>query len=131
MKTRIVVATPFRGSTEEEFIENIHYARLCMLDSLNRGEAPFMSHLLYPLRTFGVLDEDRPDQRQRGFDAEKQWLRKAEMLVLYRDKGLSDGMSQTMELATQIQIQVKFRRLSTSEFAPDSGDLKKQTPLIQ
>ena len=58
---RTYVASPFKGTTVEETRQNIVYARLCMLDSLGRGEAAYLSHLLYTQ----VWSED-PVTREAG-----------------------------------------------------------------
>ena len=125
MKTRIILVTPFRGNGDGGYSENIHFARRCMYDSLARGEAPFASHLLYPIRCSGVLDDTKADERQRGLDAEKQWIKQAELLVVYTDQGISSGMQKAIEYAGEIQLPTKFRVLGSSEFAPEEGLIKR------
>jgi len=41
--TRVIIESPYAGDIEV----NLKYAKLCILDSLKRGEAPLASHLLY------------------------------------------------------------------------------------
>lgn len=56
---RVQILSPFRGNTPAERRRNVAYAQAALLDCLERGEAPFAPHLLYP----AVLDESDPEQR--------------------------------------------------------------------
>jgi hypothetical protein len=75
---------------------NTYYARAAMLDCLQRGEAPFASHLLYGQ----VLDDDVPEERSHGMEAGlalSQSLLSAPFLpqathVFYVELGVSEGM---------------------------------------
>ena len=40
----VLVESPFRGDNYNETRDNILYARLCVRDSILRGEAPYASH---------------------------------------------------------------------------------------
>lgn len=75
---------------------NTWYARAAMLDCLLRGEAPFLSHLLYGQ----VLDDDVPADRKLGMEAgiavswrllEAPFLPQAEH-VFYTELSVSAGM---------------------------------------
>ena len=57
----VCIESPFAGNVEF----NVEYAKLAMKDSLSRGEAPFLSHLLYTQ----VLDDTKPDERGWGISA--------------------------------------------------------------
>jgi hypothetical protein len=87
-KKLVIVESPFAGNW---FIRrrNIKYARRAMLDSLKRGEAPFLSHLLYTQ----VLNDSIQEQRNQGIDAGLEWAEKAELTAIYDDYGISKGMS--------------------------------------
>ena len=61
-----------------------------MRDALARGEAPFISHLLYTQPT--ILRDDVPAERQWGIDAGHAWYRVADAAVVYTDHGISPGM---------------------------------------
>lgn len=82
----IILESPYAGHIEA----NVAYARSCLRDSLNRGEAPIASHLLYTQP--GVLNDDDPAERQWGIDAGLAWRRVAEIAVFYVDLGWSTGM---------------------------------------
>jgi len=81
---RVIIESPYAGDIER----NTEYARRCIKDSLDRGEAPLASHLLYPQ----VLDENDPAQRKQGIDAGLVWSRQADLAAFYCDYGRSPGM---------------------------------------
>lgn len=99
----VIVETPFRptGDTEEERRvdgeKKIAYARACMRDCLQRGDAPMMSHLLYTQP--GVLDDTVAEERIKGIDAGLAWGRVADATVVYTDLGISSGMKLGIERA--------------------------------
>ncbi len=83
---RVIIESPFAGDIKR----NIAYARRAMNDSLKRGEAPFLSHLLYPQ----VLDDRDPTERRIGIQAGLEWGKFADVTVVYCDLGISPGMEQ-------------------------------------
>ena len=89
---RVYVASPFKGATVEETRQNIVYARLCMLDSLERGEAPYLSHLLYT-QVWAETDELR-DAGLRAGDAMRE---ACDLVALYTDLGVTPGMQRALD----------------------------------
>lgn len=87
----VVIESPLAG----DFKRNIRYARLCMIDSLRRGEAPYASHLLYPQ----VLDDKLPEDRALGMTAGFAWAARGDAHVAYVDLGISGGMKAGREKA--------------------------------
>ena len=83
---RVIVESPYAGDVEA----NVEYARAALYDCLMRGEAPFASHLLYTQP--GVLDDSIPDERLDGIYAGLTWADVADAVVVYTDRGISDGM---------------------------------------
>lgn len=84
-----IIESPFAGDVEA----NVKYARLCMRDSLMRGESPYASHLLYTQPN--VLDDNIPSERELGINAGFEWKHmKGVHTVFYIDKGWSSGMQQ-------------------------------------
>jgi hypothetical protein len=82
----VIIESPYAGDIEA----NVEYARACMRDSLNRGEAPIASHLLYTQP--GILRDEVPEERQWGIDAGLAWRGVADMAVFYVDRNWSGGM---------------------------------------
>jgi len=69
----VIIESPYAG----DIPANIEYARLCVRDSLSRGEAPIASHLLYTQA--GILDDNIPSERQWGIDAGLAWHKVAQL----------------------------------------------------
>ena len=94
---------------EAELERNLRYARACMKDSLLRGEAPFVSHLLYTQK--GVLDDTIPEQRKHGIEAGWAWRDAAQKTVCYTDLGISPGMEGGLLDATNKGRPIEMRSL--------------------
>jgi len=99
----VCIESPFRGDLKL----NLQYADACMLDSLRRGEAPFLGHLLYPR----VLDDTRDADRTHGIASHCAWLLLAETVIVCTDLGVSDGMLIAVQLAGDHDIPVQYRTL--------------------
>jgi hypothetical protein len=96
---------------------NVAYARACMLDCLKRGEAPFVSHLLYTQ----CLDDLKPEERSLGMEAGFCWSEKAELSVFYIDFGMSGGMRVGMERAQKACRPISLRVLPRDDPFWDSS----------
>ena len=83
---RVIIESPLSG----DFKRNIRYARLCCLDSLRRGEAPYASHLIYTQ----MLDDKIPAERRMGMEAGFAWGEVGELRAFYVDLGMSGGMTE-------------------------------------
>lgn len=83
---RVILESPYAG----DIGANLHYARACVKDSLLRGEAPLASHLVYTQP--GILDDLDPHQRAHGINAGHAWMHLADAVVVYIDRGISEGM---------------------------------------
>jgi len=101
----VVIETPY-GEDPEFYAE---YAKACMAHSIEHGEAPFASHILYA--ESGVLNESKPKQRQQGMEAGRAWFNKAEKVIFYTDFGFSEGMEKAYEIATWQGSVIKRRVL--------------------
>jgi hypothetical protein len=101
----VILESPFAGDEQA----NIDYARLCVRDSLMRGEAPIASHLLYTQPT--ILDDSNPAERRRGIMAGWAWSKHAAATVVYTDRGLSNGMLCGIEDAINDDRTVEYRSI--------------------
>jgi hypothetical protein len=99
----VIIESPFAGDVEG----NIRYARACVRDALKRGEAPIASHLLFTQE--GILDDLVPAERQWGIDAGHAWLRAAELVAFYMDRGMSRGMQLGQERAVEAGVPIDYR----------------------
>lgn len=92
MKPIVIIESPYAGDVEL----NVAYARACVRDSLQRGEAPFASHLLYTQP--GVLRDEVPEERELGITSGFEFRRIADIIAVYHDLGISSGMRRAIDL---------------------------------
>lgn len=104
---KVVLESPYAGATPEEINRNVSYARLALRDSLLRGEAPLMSHLLHTQ----VLDDTIPMHRKMGIEAGHAWIADADAVIVCSDYGVSKGMQIAVKLANKLHIPVYARFL--------------------
>lgn len=102
---RVILESPFAVL----YNDNIDYALRAMKHSLSLGEAPFLSHLLYPQ----VLDDQLPEERALGIAAGLSWARVADATVVYTDKGVSQGMVEGIEAARKAGRPVEYRTIES------------------
>jgi hypothetical protein len=108
----VILESPYAG----DVAANEDYARLCVRDSLLRGEAPIASHLLYTQP--GILDDTKPMERQLGINAGWAWLRVAEGSVVYLDHGISDGMKGGIRAAENAGLIIEYRKIKNLNNQP-------------
>lgn len=101
----VILESPFAGAVQQ----NVHYARLCLRDSLMRGESPIASHLLYTQES--VLDDLIPAERSLGIAAGLAWRQVAQSAVFYVDRGWSSGMTAARELYDREGFPYEIRNL--------------------
>lgn len=101
----VILESPFAGDIEA----NITFARACIRDCLERGEAPIASHLLYTQP--GILRDEVPSERQWGINAGLAWHAVAEATVVYIDRGISKGMEYGIAVARARGTPVEYREL--------------------
>lgn len=88
---RVIIESPLAG----DFIRNRRYSLWCLYHSLQLGEAPFASRLLYTQS----LDDTKPGEREMGIVAGLAWGEVAELRALYTDLGTSPGMMRGLQAA--------------------------------
>jgi len=101
----VILESPYAGNVEQ----NLAYARRCVRDSLNRGESPIASHLLYTQP--GILDDNNLEERNLGIRAGLSWILLADAMVVYKDLGISPGMERGIVEASFYHVKVEFRSL--------------------
>jgi hypothetical protein len=100
---RVIIESPLMGGLRIA----IRYAQHAMRDSLDRNEAPWASHLLYPQ----CLADSDPVQRKLGIDAGLLWGRAAGATIVYYDLGVSKGMVQGIDEAKALGREIEWRSL--------------------
>jgi hypothetical protein len=104
----VVIESPF-GGTDEEVRRNIKYARACVTDSLRKGEAPYASHLFFPQP--GILDDNVSEDRMRGIHAGLEITKDFDLTAVYKDLGISKGMTYGMKRAIELNRSIEERIL--------------------
>ena len=107
----VVIESPFAG----DVAKNLEYARRCIKHSVERGEAPIASHLLFTQD--GIFDDNNPVERSQGIAAGLAWHRVADLVAFYIDRGISPGMTKAAEHARELGVKIEFRSLDRS-FGP-------------
>ena len=110
-----VIESPFSAPTIEDLVRNVQYAMLAVRDSLNRGEAPYASHLFYTQ----MLDDNKANERQLGMDAGLTICKHADQTVTYVDLGISRGMEYGIETAEKAGRVIVERRLFPETSKPE------------
>ena len=100
---RVIIESPYRG----DVARNVAYLDRCLLDSLKRGESAIASHKIWP----GILDDDNPEERQLGIEAGLAWVQVADLMIIYSDHGISDGMENAMSRARLHGIPIETREI--------------------
>jgi hypothetical protein len=103
---RVILESPYAGEIER----NVSYARACVRDCLQRGEAPIASHLLYTQP--GVLNDNVPGERELGISAGLAWRSVADVVVFYVDYGWSSGMSDAFAIVEKEELLFEIRRIN-------------------
>lgn len=101
----VIIESPYAG----DVARNVEYARRCVRDSLEQGEAPIASHLLYTQS--GILDDNEPTQREWGIAAGLEWRRVAEATVVYTDYGITEGMQFGIDTVYSYGNPIEFRKI--------------------
>lgn len=102
----VVIESPLAG----DFNRNIKYARLCALDCLQKGEAPYASHLFFTQ----MLDDEMIEERELGIKAGFLWANAAAKRVVYDDFGMSVGMERGIAHGKSIGQEIEYRKLPKS-----------------
>lgn len=109
----VVIESPL-GAPDRLLIEdNKRYARTCVRDSLRRGEAPYASHLFFDHPE--ILDDLKPEEREKGMKAGFAWGRAAETVAIYVDRGISQGMMLGFERGIENGAEIVVRSVVTGD----------------
>lgn len=99
----VVIESPFAGDLQA----NAEYLHECIIDSLKLGEAPFAMHGFYPQH----LDDSLPEQRTLGMECGFAWTAAANIVAVYYDRGISDGMIKGILFAAKHGLKLEFRSI--------------------
>lgn len=102
-KPLVMVESPYAGDVET----NLRYLHACMRDCIRRGEVPVASHKLYP----GPLNDDDPEERRLGLVLGKHLMSHCDLVAIYEDLGVSQGMHLGIRNANELNLPMPRRRL--------------------
>lgn len=100
-----MIESPYASADPAIVERNMAYLHDAIMDSFSRGESPFASHGFYTR----YLDDKDPEQRRLGISAGNDWARKADLIAVYADFGVTDGMKERIDLATDLGIKIEYR----------------------
>lgn len=103
--SRVIIISPFFSEKSNIIKRNIKYAIKCLKHSLYFGESPLAFHLLYTY----VLDDNKKEEREKGFKASKIWYKQAEKIAIYIDYGVSSGMQKDINIAREYLLPFELR----------------------
>ena len=105
----VLIESPWKAKSIAEQVRNSAYARLCLRDSVSRGEAPFASHLLYTQ----IFDESVPMERLTGIELGLAWGSMAAKTIVYEDYGITQGMMIGIKRALSESRVIEYRSIQT------------------
>lgn len=103
----VVIESPYSSPTAQGLVDNRNYLKRAMMDSLERGEAPFAGHFLYTQ----ILNDRDAAARRLGMEASKIFYLKCSLVAVYIDHGISPGMLAGIEIARKLGRPCEERKL--------------------
>src|SRR6188768_516060 len=131
----VVLESPFKPSADDVakyagrysaadlLRQNLTYARLLLLNSLQRGEAPLAPHLLYT-----QVWTERDDLRDAGIKAGIELHHRADLVALGTDLGTSNGMRLARDNARLIGVELTSRSIIDVSLGQDPRDVLARMP---
>jgi len=107
----VVVESPFASTDRIEKQRFRVYLQWCLLDSIWRGESPYASHGFHT----HFLDDNNPQQRKIGIECGLAWGDHGDLRAVYKDFGVSPGMTLGVERAVAINQPLEERTLGKYE----------------
>jgi hypothetical protein len=108
-KPLVIIESPFRDADFKEHMLNLKYAQFCVNDSIFSQELPFASHLLYTQSN--ILNDDNEVERNLGISLNIEMLQRADLVAVYTDRGISDGMLEAIRFCNKNKIKCVYRTL--------------------
>lgn len=101
--TRAYICSPYRGNIEA----NLRYLDQAIKYSLDLGEAPYAPHLYLPK----YFDDNVAAKRYQALRIGEKFLSVCNIIAVYTDYGISDGMQGEIDYAKSIRIPIIIRKI--------------------
>lgn len=111
----VIIESPFKPKLTKEtrlpatFYRT--YLRRAILHCIDQGEVPFASHGFYTV----FLNDKKPEERALGMRLGYEIMAHASLVAVYYDYGLTPGMQRGIEVASDLNIPVRFRSIGRNE----------------
>lgn len=105
---KVFICSPYHpeGDTDEEVVadleDNIRLAQFAAYCVIKRDGVPYAPHLYFP----GILDEDNPEEREKGIALGLKWLSECDEIWVVGRK-ISAGMRREIKAAHELKIPMK------------------------
>ena len=119
---RVLIESPYRATFLSKKELHLTYLRACILDSLERGEAPFASHGFYTR----YLNDKKPAEREAGMACGKAWAEGADVIAFYVDYGISPGMVEMLDWVFTRGLYAAGHPIPETRKLPDWFDEEKE-----
>lgn len=103
----VVLVSPFMAEDYTKANMAKRYADRCTKDSVNKQEAPLVSHSFY----YDVLNVKNPIERDIGLQSQLSWIKHAELVAVYVDLGITPGMRVAINNAILLSKRIEYRTI--------------------
>ena len=103
----VMIETPYSTEDPAQTQRLSQYTKLCLQDSISRGEAPFAGHVFYST----MLHDRVAVEHDLGLLSHLSWVTVSELIAVYGDYGISPGMQAAINLASTKNKKVEYRTL--------------------
>jgi len=107
LRPRVYIASPYKTSNMREAYDR--YLIQCLDDSISKGEAPYAPHIYLP--QCKLCDDNNRESRNRGLEIGRKFLSVCNLVAVYKDFGISDGMQDEMDYAKSLKIPINIRTI--------------------
>jgi hypothetical protein len=104
MKKLVCIESPWRN-----FALARPYLSACIRDAVMRGEVPIASHAMFCVAS--DFNDEVDADRALGLTAARVMIQNCQLVAVYCDHGISEGMRRAMEFAFSINKPVETRRI--------------------
>lgn len=107
LRVRVYIATPYRTETMRDSYDR--YLLKCIEDSISKNEAPYAPHIYLP--KLKVCDDRTTEGRRIGMEIGQKFLNICQLVAVYKDFGISEGMQAEIDVAKAMKIPINIRSI--------------------